>query len=113
MVGYGDWVVMVQANHPKGMSMRQLALPLVCWAVASAKGEMPSFPPLSHATYGKRESWPHLGVMRVKELAMSLTNFNTRESGPYTSPGLQDRAGPGCRACNGRLQEPERGRAGS
>lgn len=51
-----DWVVGEQTNHPKGMSMRHLALPHVCWIIVLAKGKTPSFLPLSHAIYGKWES---------------------------------------------------------
>jgi hypothetical protein len=53
VVDCGDWVVVRQISHPKGMNMRQLALPLVYCAVVLIGGEMLSFPPLSHATYGK------------------------------------------------------------
>jgi hypothetical protein len=50
----------------------------------------PSLPYLSPSMAGRRAG---LRVMRVE--AMSLTSCNTWESRPCTSPGQQDRVGPG------------------
>ena len=57
------------------------SLPLVCCVVAQT------------SMTGSRAG---PGVMRVGEMALSLTSCNTRKSGPWMSPGQQGRCGPGC-----------------
>lgn len=55
-------------------------------------GNMPHTPdPLSTSAGGRAS----LGGMRTKELVPSLTNCSNWESGPYTLPGHNSRAGPG------------------
>lgn len=79
----------------KGVSMGELALPLICWAVAQTK-EIPSSSPTLSLTSmaGGRDGSK---VMRVGELAMPFASYNTLESRPYILPGQQGRAGPLCR----------------
>lgn len=42
-------------------------------------------------------------IMKVGELVASLTSYNTRESGPCTSPEQQDRVGLSSRGVAGEL----------
>lgn len=51
-------------------------------------------PPLSHPLISRAVGRAGSGVIRVKELALSLTGCNTPKSGLHTSHGQQSRAGP-------------------
>lgn len=57
------------------------------------EGETPLSLPSSFAIYGRAG----LGVMRVGELSMSHTGYNTQDSGTCTLPGQQGSTGPGSR----------------
>ena len=76
------------ASSPKG----DLALPLVCWAVAHMRERHPSSLPCLLLSMARSRVGP--GVMRVEEVAMPLTVCNTWENKPCTLPGQQGRAGP-------------------
>jgi hypothetical protein len=59
------------------MNVGQLALPVVCWVVAQTRERsLPPLPCFSISMAG-RKAGP--GVMRVEELAMSVTSCNTQE----------------------------------
>lgn len=59
---------------PKGISTRELALPLISWVVAWMKERQP--PPLPHPSSSMADWRAGPGVMRVGELAMSITSCN-------------------------------------
>lgn len=87
-------------NEPalRDMTVGDLELPLVCWEVAQMGGKDPCpFSQPSPSMEGMRGGGP--GVMSVGELVMTLTCCNTWERWSCTSPGQQDKAGPGSRGC--------------
>lgn len=79
-----------------GSSTVELTRVADCGCESQSKGResRQSHPSSSPSFLADRRTGP--GIMRVGELAMSLTGCNTWESGPCTSPGQQGRAGPGC-----------------
>lgn len=69
-----------EASWPGGHECRKASSATCLQCGDVCKGEMPPLPSIISAIHGKRESW--FRVMKVGELAISLTDCNLRRVGP-------------------------------
>lgn len=73
--------------------MGDTELPLICWLVVLTKERFSLTLPCSLPSMTGRRAGP--GVIRTGELALSLTSYKTKKSGPSTSPEQQGTVGLG------------------
>lgn len=80
-------------SSPKGLSVRELTLPLICHGGGMGREVIPCSPPLPLATSGSQESCPQI---QGHELVRVLPPHPMQHTGmwPLTSPGQHSRADP-------------------